>query len=143
MKASLLSIKVFILLISMWQFLVHWFYKGTSDLPRISCANHKLNLAIKTAIREHKTIERHFRILNNFISKIKKTIHLNRLFANAKCRLRLENITRWGSGFLMLEIKKEILRIFCFKSLVLFNVQASAAFIERFFDYYYLNLKLI
>ena len=79
------------------------YFEETSDLPRICCANHKLNLAVKLAIREHKTIERHFRLLNNFISKIKRTIQPNRIFANAKCRLRLENITRWGSGFLMLE----------------------------------------
>ena len=27
------------------------YFEGTSDLPRICCANHKLNLAVKTAIR--------------------------------------------------------------------------------------------
>jgi hypothetical protein len=76
---------------------------GTADLPRISCANHKTNLAVKTAIKQHKIIPKHFRLLNIFISKIKKSIELNKVFANQKCRLRLENSTRWGSGFLMLE----------------------------------------
>jgi len=76
-------------------------------LPRISCANHKINLVVKSAIRKHKTIAKHLRILNNFITKIRNTIELNKVFANQKCRLRLENSTRWGSGFLMLErIKK-------------------------------------
>ena len=97
LKCSIASFILFLFI-----FIIKYF-EGTSGLPRICYANHKLNLAVKTAIREHKTIERHFRLLNNFISKIKRTIQSNRIFANAKCRLRLENITRWGSGFLMLE----------------------------------------
>jgi hypothetical protein len=77
--------------------------KGTSDLPRISCANHKLNLVIKTSMRFHKTILKHVKKLNKFITNIKHTVELTKMFANEKCRLRLDNVTRWGSTFLMLE----------------------------------------
>ena len=75
-------------------------------MPRISCAIHKINLVVKSEIKKHKTIAKHLRILN-FITKIRNTIELNKVFANKKCRFRLENSTRWRSGFLMLErIKK-------------------------------------
>ena len=80
-------------------------------MPRISCANHKINLVVKSAIKNHKTVEKHLKILNNFIKRIRNTIELNKVFADHKCRLRLENSTRWGSGFLMLErIKKAFVK---------------------------------
>jgi hypothetical protein len=37
------------------------------------------------------------------ITKIRKSVELTKIFANAKCRQRLDNETRWGSTFLMLE----------------------------------------
>ena len=43
------------------------------------------------------------RQLNIWVTKIKKSVELTKVFANAKCRQRLENETRWGSTFLMLE----------------------------------------
>ena len=45
--------------------------------------------------------------MNAYVNRIKQSIELNKVFANAKCRLRLENITRWGSTFLMLERLKK------------------------------------
>lgn len=80
---------------------------GSSELPRISCANHKLNLCIRTAIAKHKPLNVNIRILNSYVNRIKRTIRLNEIFVNAKCRLRLENSTRWGSTFLMLERLKK------------------------------------
>lgn len=41
--------------------------------------------------------------LNKFINHVKRTVSLNNIFVNLKCRLRLENATRWGSAFLVLE----------------------------------------
>ena len=35
------------------------------------------------------------RSLNAYVARVKRTIELNNVFANAKCR-RLENSTRWG-----------------------------------------------
>ena len=55
--------------------------------------------------------------MNNFISKIKKSISLNKIFSDAKCRLRLENVTRWGSAFLMLEAIKKAYSLDLFDSL--------------------------
>ena len=72
-------------------------------MPRISCANHKTNLAVKSAMKKHKTIVQHVKKLNSFINSIRKSVQLTKIFANEKCRLRLENLTRWGSTFLMLE----------------------------------------
>ena len=37
---------------------------GTNDLPRFSCANHKLNIGIKKAIKNHHHIKRVLRKLN-------------------------------------------------------------------------------
>jgi len=87
---------------------MYFFYNlGSSELARISCANHKVNLCIRTALAKHKPINSNIRSLNAYVARIKRTIELNKVFANAKCRLRLENSTRWGSTFLMLERLKK------------------------------------
>jgi len=76
---------------------------GSSKLPRISCANHKLNLAVRKAMSEHQLICADLKKLNSLISCIRNSYNLDRVFQNLKCRLRLENNTRWGSAFLSLE----------------------------------------
>ena len=43
------------------------------------------------------------RSLNKWVTKTRASVQLTKVFANAKCRQRLENETRWGSTFLMLE----------------------------------------
>ena len=48
-------------------------------------------------------MQKHVRLLNVCITKIKISVELTKVFANAKCRQRLDNETRWGSTFLMLE----------------------------------------
>ncbi len=83
--------------------LKEFYILGSSDLPRISCENHKINLAVRSAIKKHKTLSNQMRKLNIWITKIRKSVELTKVFANAKCRQRLENETRWGSTFLMLE----------------------------------------
>ena len=72
-------------------------------MQRISCANHKTNLAVKSAMNSHGTITKQVKKLNSFISSIRKSVEQTKHFAFDKCRLRLENITRWGSTFLMFE----------------------------------------
>jgi len=42
----------------------------------------------------------HIRKLNIWITKIRKSVELTKIFANAKCRQRLDNETRWGSTFI-------------------------------------------
>lgn len=76
---------------------------GSDELPRISCASHKLNLAVRGAMVKHKVICEHLRLINKFISGIKRSYELGRVFKDLNCRLRLENVTRWGSAFLCLE----------------------------------------
>jgi hypothetical protein len=76
---------------------------GSSKLPRFSCANHKLNLAIKTAIGKNRTMKMDIRKTNSFISSVRRSHNLNRIFQNYDCRLRLDNATRWSSTFLSLE----------------------------------------
>ena len=66
-----------------------------------------MNLCIRAAIAKHKPLSVNIRVLNAYVNKIKRSIELNKVFANAKYRLRLENITRWGSTFLMLERLKK------------------------------------
>jgi hypothetical protein len=80
---------------------------GVTDLLSFYCANHKLNLAVRTSIALHPLVTSHFQKLNSFCSKIRNSIDLNKIFKEAKCRLRLENDTRWGSAFLALELLKK------------------------------------
>lgn len=79
---------------------------GGDDVPRFSCACHKLNIAIKSAIESQATILRDLRLLNSTNVGIRKSIQLNEAFRTNKCRLRLENTTRWSSAYLMLESVK-------------------------------------
>ena len=80
---------------------------GSSDLPRICCANHKLNLAVRYAMVQHKTICDDMKKVNQFVCGIKKSIMESRIFKDLNCRLRLENKTRWGVVFLVLEALKK------------------------------------
>ncbi|CAF1022913.1 unnamed protein product, partial [Brachionus calyciflorus] len=76
---------------------------SSSELPRFCCANHKLNLCIRHAMEKHICVSKIIRILNQTNSSIKRSVIQSEPFRNKKCRLRLENATRWSSGFLMLE----------------------------------------
>ena len=69
---------------------------GSSDLPRISYANHKINLAVRRSIKKTPLMLKDIRKLNIWISKIRKSVELTKVFANGKCRQRSDNETRWG-----------------------------------------------
>jgi hypothetical protein len=59
---------------------------GSADLTRISSGKcHK------------KALSNTMRKLNIWITKIRKSVELTIVFANAKCRQQLEKKTRWGS----------------------------------------------
>ena len=64
-------------------------------------------MAVRTAFVRHGILASTLRVLNNFVSKIRKTIELSKLFRTYKCKLRLENATRWGSAYLLLELIKK------------------------------------
>lgn len=71
-------------------------------IPRYSCANHKLNLAIRKSIKENPQVEQLFKDLSKYASKSKKKLEISRLMRRKKSKLRTNNKIRWGSGFLML-----------------------------------------
>ena len=80
-----------------------WFIlKGTNKLPRFSCAAHKMNIAVRAAIKSHPGFSRVLRNLSRFAANIKHTIDLMKIYLDKKCQVRCENATRWGSSFLML-----------------------------------------
>ena len=78
---------------------------GTSDLPRFSCSCHKLNIVVRHAISDNE-LSGILRQLSSSNSTVRNTISLNRFFKDHRFRLRLENPTRWGSAFLVLESVK-------------------------------------
>jgi len=78
---------------------------GTTDLPRFQCGDHKLNLAVRFAIKQHE-LKDILKTLNSSNKDIRKKIMLNHAFVLNKCKLRLENTTRWLSAYLMLESVK-------------------------------------
>jgi hypothetical protein len=76
---------------------------GSSDLPRFSCACHKLNLSIRHAITKHKYFINIIKKINTSNKKIRRVIKLSKVFNDKRCRLRLDGLTRWSATFLMLE----------------------------------------
>ena len=75
---------------------------GTIELPRFSCAAHKMNIAVRKAILSHKPLSKMLRKLSKFAASVKHSINLSKIHLSNKCCLRCENATRWSSSFLML-----------------------------------------
>ncbi|RNA41797.1 hypothetical protein BpHYR1_051765 [Brachionus plicatilis] len=78
---------------------------GDNVIPRYSCACHKLNIAVRHAFSIHE-LSKLLKELNTSNSHVRNSIKLNDIFREKKCRLRLENLTRWSSAFMMLESVK-------------------------------------
>jgi len=68
---------------------------GSNQVPRIYCANHKLNLVVTHSIQQQKVLDCHITKLNAFISKIRKSVELSRDFQELKCRLRYSKFFRF------------------------------------------------
>lgn len=81
------------------------FFEKKSN-KRLACACHKLNLVIRGAIKKCNELKRIISILNKSNDHIRRSIELSRVFTNLKCRLRMENLTRWSSLYLLLESVK-------------------------------------
>ncbi len=80
---------------------------GSADLPRYQCANHKLDIVGRKAVKLHRELTEIARKLNKSNARIKKIIKLSRVFRQKKCRLRLESKTRWSPFYLLLlSVKK-------------------------------------
>jgi hypothetical protein len=96
---------------------------GETDVKKFNCGNHKLNIALRQAFELHEEFRDILKKINKCNSYIRNTIKLNKvnyfnvsfndktntikkIFKDKKCRLRIENLTRWSSTFLMLESVK-------------------------------------
>ena len=75
---------------------------GADNIPRFSCANHKFNIAVRAAITVHIELTEILKNLNKANSSIRRSVSLNHAFKSEKCKLRLDNLTRWSSAYLML-----------------------------------------
>ena len=75
---------------------------GTNDLPRFSWANHKLNLGVRKAIKNHKPLSNLLIKINKANAHLKSVCKLSIIFRKKKARLRLVNKTRWSSEYLAL-----------------------------------------
>jgi hypothetical protein len=53
---------------------------GSDKIPRISCANHKLNLAVRTATLKHPVVSNDFYLLNKFAVKIRNNTIVDNIF---------------------------------------------------------------
>ena len=75
---------------------------GSSETPRFSCACHKLNIVIQTAVESHIIFKDILEKLNSFAATSRNIIEINTIFNDAKCRPKLENTTRWFSQLYLL-----------------------------------------
>jgi len=75
---------------------------GSSKYPRFSCANHKINIATRKAIKSNKQLIKIVAKLNKFSSHTHQSVIDTQVFSINKNRLRSENITRWSSTFLLM-----------------------------------------
>jgi hypothetical protein len=76
---------------------------GTSDLPRFSCANHKVNIFTRHATSKHDILCKMIRRINTCSKKTRKILQLSKAFSDLKCRLRMNSPTRWMVVFDMIE----------------------------------------
>ena len=68
---------------------------GSNQIPRIYCANHKLNLVVTHSIMQQKVLDCHISKLNAFITKIRKSVELSRDFQELKCRLNYSQFSQY------------------------------------------------
>jgi hypothetical protein len=74
---------------------------GTDQVARYSFANHKLNLAVRKTIENHDESNELMKGLSRYAAKAKKSLNLAKLHRDAKCKLRVNQQTRWLSPYLM------------------------------------------
>lgn len=75
---------------------------GSSEIPRFSCAAHKLNIVVQKAIINTPHVNQTLQTLSSFASNIKKSTHLKNRHRENGCSIHRQNFTRWNSTFLML-----------------------------------------
>ncbi|RNA13112.1 zinc finger BED domain-containing DAYSLEEPER-like [Brachionus plicatilis] len=75
---------------------------GTNNVPRYSCAAHKINLAVRSSIKSVGAFVKILSKLSNYRCKYIRSSVLCYDFSAKKAKLRCENGTRWSSSYLML-----------------------------------------
>ena len=75
---------------------------GSSNLPRFSCACHKLNIVIHSAMNNQEELADILKKLNTFAKSIRTSINLSQMFSNKKIRPKVETKTRWFSQLYVL-----------------------------------------
>ena len=96
---------------------------GSKIIPQYSCANCKLNCAVRNSILNHERGNHLLSGLSKFVSNTKKKIKKAKLLRKTKTQLVSDNRTRWESSFLMLMdfLKAKRLNIFRQELLVEFD----------------------
>jgi hypothetical protein len=59
---------------------------GSNIISRISCANHKSNLAVRTATLKHPIVWKNLQALNKFSGHARNTTLINSIYKAADCR---------------------------------------------------------
>jgi len=72
---------------------------GSTDLPRFSCACHKLNIVVRSSVSNQYYLKRILKSLSSFAATNRNNIEINKIFTLAKCRPKLENTTRYLIDF--------------------------------------------
>ena len=60
----------------------------------------------RKAISSHTEFKHMLEIINNVNASIRRSIQLNNVFKENRCRLRCECVTRWSSAYIVLESVK-------------------------------------
>ena len=75
---------------------------ASSDLPRYQCANPKLDIVGRKAVKLHRELTEIAKKLNKSNARCRRVIKLTKVFRKKKWRLRLESKTRWSPFYLLL-----------------------------------------
>jgi len=68
---------------------------GSVEIPRFSCACHKLNIVARVAVSNQIYLNDIIRKLSKFGATHRNSIEMNKIFTTYKCRPKLENVTRY------------------------------------------------
>lgn len=80
---------------------------GTDELARYQCADHKLDLVVKKAIKMHTELTNIIFKINKSNKHFKRCCKLSKIFREKKCRLRIQGKQRWSLVYLILESTKK------------------------------------
>ena len=111
------------------------------NVPRYSCAAHKLNICVRKALLDCESVANFFKDLSKFASSIIHSIRRSLVHRNKKSKLRIDNATRWGSSFLMLEaILKAFKRGVCNCNYFTFDIRVIEIYYQKLQTLYQFNV---